>query len=541
MSDLHTLGAAALAQRVRDRQFTATAAVRAALARIDAIDDRYNSFTAVTRERALARAAAVDAALAAGAAGGPLAGVPFAVKNLFDLAGLPTLAGSKINREQPPAAHDAVLVRRLEAAGAVCVGALNMDEYAYGFTTENAHYGASRNPHDVECIAGGSSGGSATAVAAGLVPLTLGSDTNGSIRVPASLCGLFGLKPTYGRLPRTGSYLFAASFDHLGSLARSAEDLALAYDALQGPDAQDPACAQRAVEPAAPTLAQGASGLRIAVAGGWYAQNTGPEAAVVLQQAVPFPPVVPQRRDETLRRGRRHRLGGHAGARDPDRPDDDGPERPAGRGAALHGPADAADLLHRPAGSGRTGAAARRPVADRRADRRRAVAGGPRAAGGRGAASRWRGERAGGRRSPRMSTLHTGGPTTDLPLNDPAVVAEVQAVFARYEDALVHNKVEVLDELFWDSPTTVRFGIFENLYGHAAIKAFRAGRSPAGLQRSLQNTVITTYGDRFATAMTEFRRAGSNRIGRQSQTWMNTPAGWRCVAAHVSLMMEPQT
>ena len=286
MSDLHTLGAAALAQRVRDRQLTATAAVRAALARIDAIDDRYNSFTAVTRERALARAAAVDAALAAGAAGGPLAGVPFAVKNLFDLAGLPTLAGSKINREQPPAAHDAVLVRRLEAAGAVCVGALNMDEYAYGFTTENAHYGASRNPHDVECIAGGSSGGSATAVAAGLVPLTLGSDTNGSIRVPASLCGLFGLKPTYGRLPRTGSYLFAASFDHLGPLARSAEDLALAYDALQGSDAQDPACAQRAVEPAAPTLAQGASGLRIAVAGGWYAQNTGPEAAVVLQQAV---------------------------------------------------------------------------------------------------------------------------------------------------------------------------------------------------------------------------------------------------------------
>jgi hypothetical protein len=140
-----------------------------------------------------------------------------------------------------------------------------------------------------------------------------------------------------------------------------------------------------------------------------------------------------------------------------------------------------------------------------------------------------------------MSALHTGGPTTDLPLNDPAVVAEVQAVFARYEDALVRNKVEVLDELFWDSPTTVRFGIFENLYGHAAIKAFRAGRSPAGLQRSLQNTVITTYGDRFATAMTEFRRADSNRIGRQSQTWMKTPAGWRCVAAHVSVMMEPQT
>lgn len=127
-----------------------------------------------------------------------------------------------------------------------------------------------------------------------------------------------------------------------------------------------------------------------------------------------------------------------------------------------------------------------------------------------------------------------------MTLNDPAVLAEMQAVFARYEDALTSNKVEVLDELFWDSPTTVRFGIFENLYGYEAIKAFRAGRAPAGLQRTLHNTVITTYGERFATAMTEFRRAGGTRLGRQSQTWMKTEQGWRCVAAHVSLMMEPQ-
>jgi hypothetical protein len=128
-----------------------------------------------------------------------------------------------------------------------------------------------------------------------------------------------------------------------------------------------------------------------------------------------------------------------------------------------------------------------------------------------------------------------------LAINDPAVRAEMQAVFNRYEDALTHNKVEVLDELFWDSPTTVRFGIFENLYGYEAIAEFRAGRSPAGLQRTLANTVITTYGDAFATAMTEFRRAGGNKLGRQSQTWMKTPAGWRCVAAHVSLMMEQPT
>lgn len=125
-----------------------------------------------------------------------------------------------------------------------------------------------------------------------------------------------------------------------------------------------------------------------------------------------------------------------------------------------------------------------------------------------------------------------------MQLNRPDVMAQMQAVFARYEDALINNRVEVLDELFWDSPSTVRYGIRENLYGHAAIKSFRAGRAPQGLSRTLRNTVITTYGDSFATAMTEFQRDGGNRIGRQSQTWMKTPAGWRCVAAHVSLM-EP--
>ncbi|MFN9481019.1 MAG: AtzE family amidohydrolase [Betaproteobacteria bacterium] len=280
-ADLALLGAAELAQRIRAGQCSATVAVQAALARIDALDARYNCFTAVTRDRALARAAALDATGAAG----PLAGVPFAVKNLFDLAGLPTLAGSKINREHPPAAQDAPLVQRLEAAGAICVGALNMDEYAYGFTTENAHDGATRNPHDPTRIASGSSGGSAAAVAAGLVPFTLGSDTNGSIRVPSSLTGIFGLKPTYGRLPRTGSYPFVASLDHLGPFARGTRDLAIVYDALQGPDPADPACAQRAVEPTVAALAQGVAGLRIAVAGGYFEQQATPAARAVVQQA----------------------------------------------------------------------------------------------------------------------------------------------------------------------------------------------------------------------------------------------------------------
>jgi 1-carboxybiuret hydrolase len=245
--------------------------VRAALGRISATDGRVNAFTAVLAERALARAAAVDA----DAGDLPLRGMPFAVKNLFDLDGIATLAGSKIERSALPARRDASLVRRLEAAGAVCVGALNMDEYAYGFTTENTHYGPTRNPHDLERISGGSSGGSAAAVAAGQVPLTLGSDTNGSIRVPSSLCGVFGLKPTFGRLSRAGSYPFVASLD---PFAARVADLAAAYDAMQGADADDPAQVPRPVEPTRPVLEHGIDGLRIGVLGGWFRGMAMPAA-----------------------------------------------------------------------------------------------------------------------------------------------------------------------------------------------------------------------------------------------------------------------
>src|SRR6202035_479488 len=147
------------------------------------------------------------------------------------------------------APRDATVIERLDAAGAVLVGALNMGEYAYDFTGENVHDGPSRNPHDVTRMTGGSSGGSGGAVGGGLVPLSLGSDTNGSIRVPSSFCGIFGLKPTYGRLSRARSFPFVASLDHLGPFARTTRDLALAYDAMQGYDPDDPACADRAAEP----------------------------------------------------------------------------------------------------------------------------------------------------------------------------------------------------------------------------------------------------------------------------------------------------
>ena len=272
--------ATTIAARVREGTLAARDVVEQSLARIEATDARINAFSARLAERALKRAALVDAHPQRRQM--PLAGVPFAVKNLFDIAGLPTLAGSKIERDAAPARRDALLVRRLEAQGAVLVGALHMDEYAYGFTTENTHYGPTRNPHDPTRISGGSSGGSAAAVAAGQVPLSLGSDTNGSIRVPASLCGVFGLKPTFGRLPRIGSYPFAASLDHLGPFARSVQDLALAYDAMQGPlsgpASDDPACAQRPIEPTLPVLGQGAQGLRIAVLGGWFREMALAEA-----------------------------------------------------------------------------------------------------------------------------------------------------------------------------------------------------------------------------------------------------------------------
>lgn len=255
------------------------------IARIEASDGRVNAFTGKHYARARREAAAVDARRARGEALPPLAGVPYAVKNLFDIEGVVTLAGSRINRSHAPAAADAFLVQRMQQAGAVLVGALNMDEYAYGFTTENTHYGPSHNPHDLSRIAGGSSGGSGAAVAAGQVPLALGSDTNGSIRVPASLCGVWGLKPTFGRLSRRGSYPFVHSIDHLGPFADSLEGLALAYDALQSPDPLDPGCHAQQLQPVGGSLGLGISGLRVGLLGGYFFENATPPAREVVMSA----------------------------------------------------------------------------------------------------------------------------------------------------------------------------------------------------------------------------------------------------------------
>lgn len=282
---LATASAAEIAAAVRSGAATARGVTEACLARISAVNAAVNAFTDITATRARAHADAIDARRAAGETLGPLAGVPFAVKNLFDVAGLPTRAGSKINRDRAAATTDGTLIRRMEEAGAVLVGALNMGEYAYDFTGENLHDGPSRNPHALDHMTGGSSGGSGAAVAAGLVPIALGSDTNGSIRVPSALCGIFGLKPTYGRLSRAGSFPFVASLDHLGPFARSVADLASSYDAMQGPDAADPAQTGRPVEPIADLIAEGADGLRIAVADGYFRAHGEPEAFAAVDRA----------------------------------------------------------------------------------------------------------------------------------------------------------------------------------------------------------------------------------------------------------------
>ena len=274
-----------MAEQFASGKVSARQLLQSCMTQIDATDTRVNAFTEKTRARAMAEADAVDASRAKGQPLGPLAGVPYAVKNLFDIEGVVTLAGSKVNRSHAAATEDAFLVKQMKAAGAVLVGALNMDEYAYGFTTENTHYGPCHNPHDLSRIAGGSSGGSGAAVSAGQVPITLGSDTNGSIRVPASLCGVWGLKPTFGRLSRRGSYPFVYSIDHLGPMASSLKGLALTYDALQSPDPLDAGCHALDIQPVIPLVNHGIEGLRIGVLGGYFHDHASPAAREVVALA----------------------------------------------------------------------------------------------------------------------------------------------------------------------------------------------------------------------------------------------------------------
>jgi len=267
--------ASEIAQDVRERRMTATEVAKRTLAELA---ERAPPLVAVTRmlaDRALAEATAVDAKLVRGEDPGPLAGVPYAVKDLFDVAGLATTAGSSLYADAPSAGRDAEAIRRLREAGAVLVATLNMDEFAYGFATINAAHGTTRNPHDLERLAGGSSGGSAAVVAAGLLPFALGSDTNGSVRVPASLTGTYGIKPTHGALPLDGVFPFAESFDDVGPFTLGIDDMALVWSVL-----------------ADAAIAEPAHDLRIGRLSGRFRENADPAQLAAIDAIAPAAPLV---------------------------------------------------------------------------------------------------------------------------------------------------------------------------------------------------------------------------------------------------------
>ncbi len=269
---LREAGAGIAARAVSSREL-----VDAALARIAALDAKVGAFLAVTAERARAAAAEADARAARGARRSELDGVPIAVKDLFATKGVPTTAGSRILEGfRPP--YDAAVVERLEAAGAVVVGKLNMDEFAMGSSNENSGYRPCANPWDLSRTPGGSSGGSAAAVAARFVHGTLGTDTGGSIRLPASFCGVVGVKPTYGRVSRYGVVAFASSLDQVGPLARTVEDAALLLEKIAGHDPRDLTSSTRPVDDYLGRLEEGARGLRIGVPREWF--QGGVEAGV---------------------------------------------------------------------------------------------------------------------------------------------------------------------------------------------------------------------------------------------------------------------
>jgi len=267
-----------LARRIASGETTAVAVCEAHLERIKALEPKLSAFNTVTAERALNRARALDDQQKAGAALGPLHGVPVAIKDNMCTAGVPTTASSRILRGYVPP-YSATVVTRLEAAGAVMVGKTNLDEFAMGSSTENSALGATKNPWDLGRTPGGSSGGSAAAVASGMVPLALGSDTGGSIRQPAALCGIVGLKPTYGRVSRYGLMAFASSLDQIGPFTRTVADAAVAFQAIGGHDGHDATSSSEAMPDLLAALTGDITGLRIGVPRAFLGE--GVDAAVL--------------------------------------------------------------------------------------------------------------------------------------------------------------------------------------------------------------------------------------------------------------------
>ena len=283
--DLTALSLAEVAAQVRDRRVSPVELTQACLQRIDALEPAINAFITVTAEAALAAARAAEREIASGVYRGPLHGIPVAVKDLFDTAGVRTTAGSKILADNVPSV-DAGAVERLKAAGAVILGKLNLHEFAYGATGVNPHYGAARNPWDGDRITGGSSSGSGAAVAAGECFAALGTDTGGSIRIPASLCGIAGLKPTFGRVSRRGVIPLSWSLDHVGPMARTTEDCSIVLQALAGHDPEDASSVDEPVPDYLAALGGGVKGLRIGVPREFFFESVNPEVGAAVRGAI---------------------------------------------------------------------------------------------------------------------------------------------------------------------------------------------------------------------------------------------------------------
>jgi aspartyl-tRNA(Asn)/glutamyl-tRNA(Gln) amidotransferase subunit A len=283
--DLDWINLVDAAAMLRRRTVSPVDLTQSCIRRVERLNPRLNAFITVTAETAIAEARLAEKEILAGRWRGPLHGIPIALKDLFDTAGLRTTAASAQYSERFPA-EDAEVVRRLRAAGAVILGKLNMDEFAYGFTSETSCYGLSRNPWDAQRSPGGSSGGSAIAVATGMCFAALGSDTGGSIRLPAAFCGITGLKPTYGRVATRGVVPLAWSLDHVGPMCRSARDAATVLAAICGRDRVDPACSLAAVPPLNDILRVPAKTLRLGVPKGAWFQKSDPEIKDASENAV---------------------------------------------------------------------------------------------------------------------------------------------------------------------------------------------------------------------------------------------------------------
>ena len=268
-TDLHLLSVSEASAEIAAGRLSPVELTQAYLDRIDALEPRINAYITVTGDLAMERARQAEAEIAAGRNRGPLHGIPIALKDLYDTAGIPTTGGSKILSERVPE-EDCPAAARLGEAGAVLLGKLNMHEFAFGITNNNLHYGPARNPWNTDCVTGGSSGGSGAAMAAGLCAATLGSDTGGSIRIPAAFCGIVGLKPTYGRVSKRGVLPLSASLDTVGPMTRSVADAAIVLQAIAGYDALDANSVDASVPDYLSEMAAGARGLRVGVVRGDY-------------------------------------------------------------------------------------------------------------------------------------------------------------------------------------------------------------------------------------------------------------------------------